>query len=76
MLKAREFAPDKHKSMSSEGEAMSADQSVKRDERTIAVENASFRWTFTFLLFALLADVDVEKGTGPICAKHPSGGNL
>jgi hypothetical protein len=57
MLKARDFVPDKQKSMSSEGEAMSADQSVKRDERTVAVENASFRWPFAFLLFALLADV-------------------
>jgi hypothetical protein len=32
-------------------------QSVVRDERAVAVENASFRWGFTFLLFALLADV-------------------
>jgi hypothetical protein len=36
---------------------MSTDESVKRDERTVAVENASFRVGFTFLLFALLADV-------------------
>ena len=36
---------------------MSTDESVKRDERTMAVENASFRGGFTFLLFALLADV-------------------
>jgi hypothetical protein len=36
---------------------MSTDQSVKRDERTMAVENASFRWGFTFVLFALLVDV-------------------
>ena len=28
-----------------------------RDERAIAVENASFRGGFTFLLFALLVDV-------------------
>ena len=36
---------------------MSIDQSVKRDERTIAVENASFRAGFIFLLFALLVNV-------------------
>ena len=30
---------------------------MTRDERTIAVENASFRGGFTFLLFALLVDV-------------------
>lgn len=31
--------------------------SVTRDERTVAVENTSYRWGFTFLLFALLVDV-------------------
>lgn len=36
---------------------MSIDQSVKRDERTMEVENASFRAGFIFLLFALLANV-------------------
>jgi hypothetical protein len=36
---------------------MSTDHSVMRDERTVAVENASFRWGFNFVLFALLADV-------------------
>jgi hypothetical protein len=36
---------------------MNADQSVMRDERTVAIENASFRWGFNFILFALLIDV-------------------
>ena len=36
---------------------MTTDENVKRDERTIAVENASFRGGFIFLLFALLVDV-------------------
>jgi len=36
---------------------MSTEQGVVRDERTLAVENASFRWGFNFILFALLADV-------------------
>jgi hypothetical protein len=36
---------------------MNTEQGVKRDERSVAVENASFRGGFTFLLFALLVDV-------------------
>jgi hypothetical protein len=36
---------------------MSTDQSIKRDERTVAVENVSYKWAFAFLLFALLIDV-------------------
>lgn len=36
---------------------MSATPSVVRDERTVAVENASYRWPFGFLTFALLIDV-------------------
>jgi hypothetical protein len=32
-------------------------QSVLRDERTVAVENASYRWACTFVSFALLIDV-------------------
>jgi hypothetical protein len=31
--------------------------SVIRDERVVAVQNASYKWAFTFLLFALLVDV-------------------
>jgi len=36
---------------------MSAHQEVKRDERTVAVENASYKWAFTFVTFALLVDM-------------------
>jgi len=36
---------------------MSANQNVLRDERTIAVENASYKWVCIFLSFALLIDV-------------------
>jgi hypothetical protein len=36
---------------------MSNEQSVQRDERTQAVENASYRWGYLFLSFALLIDV-------------------
>ena len=36
---------------------MSIRQSVERDERTVAVENASYKWAFTFVSLALLVDV-------------------
>jgi hypothetical protein len=36
---------------------MSKDQSVERDEQTVAVENTSYKWAFIFLSFALLIDV-------------------
>ncbi len=36
---------------------MSAHQSVERDERTVAVENASYKWACIFVCFALLIDV-------------------
>ncbi len=36
---------------------MSMTPSVERDERTVAVENASHRWAYTFVSFALLIDV-------------------
>ena len=36
---------------------MSTHSSVERDERTVAVENASYRWAYTLLSFALLIDV-------------------
>ncbi len=36
---------------------MNASASVQRDERTVAVENASYRWAYMLLTFALLADV-------------------
>jgi hypothetical protein len=32
-------------------------QSVARDERTVAVENASYRWAYAVLIYALLVDV-------------------
>lgn len=33
---------------------MSTTSSIQRDERTIAVENASYRWAYLFLSFGLL----------------------
>jgi hypothetical protein len=30
---------------------------VERDERTVAVENASYRWAYVLLTYALLVDV-------------------
>ena len=33
---------------------MSASRMIERDERTIAVENASYRWGYQFLSFGLL----------------------
>ena len=36
---------------------MSNAPSVERDERTVAVENASYRWAYGFLAYALLVDV-------------------
>jgi hypothetical protein len=30
---------------------------VRRDERTVAVENASYRWAYSLLTYALLVDV-------------------
>ena len=36
---------------------MTTRQSVERDERTVAVENASYKWAYIFLSFALLIDV-------------------
>ncbi len=35
---------------------MDTDQSVQRDERTVAVENASYRWAYGFVIFALFVD--------------------
>jgi hypothetical protein len=29
-------------------------QSIERDERTVSIENASFRWSYLFLSFGLL----------------------
>ena len=34
--------------------ALSARPSVDRDERTVAVENASYRWAYMFMAFGLL----------------------
>lgn len=36
---------------------MSTPQAVERDERTVAVENASYRWAYGALTYALLVDV-------------------
>jgi len=36
---------------------MNTEQPVGRDERTVAVENASFKWAYTFVAFALLIDM-------------------
>jgi hypothetical protein len=36
---------------------MSIQHVVERDERTVVVENASYRWAFLFLAYALLLDV-------------------
>lgn len=36
---------------------MSAIECVERDERTVAVENASYRWAYSLLTYALLLDV-------------------
>ena len=36
---------------------MSTPQAVERDERTVAVENASYRWAYLVLSYALLVDV-------------------
>ena len=36
---------------------MSTPQCVERDERTLAVENASYRWAYLLLTYALLVDV-------------------
>jgi hypothetical protein len=36
---------------------MSTPQCVERDERTVAVENASYRWAYLLLTYALLVDV-------------------
>ena len=35
---------------------MSTQPGVKRDERTVAVENASYKWAFTFIISALMID--------------------
>jgi hypothetical protein len=36
---------------------MSAPQCVERDERTVVVENATYRWAYLVLTYALLVDV-------------------
>ena len=36
---------------------MSASECVERDERTVAIENASYRWAYLLLTYALLVDV-------------------
>ena len=41
---------------------MATNQSVERDERTVAVENASYRWAYLVLTYALLVDVMYRGG--------------
>ncbi len=36
---------------------MTTHENVQRDERTVAVENASYRWAYSFVIFALFIDV-------------------
>ena len=36
---------------------MSTQQSVVRDERTVAVENASYKWAYILLTYALFIDM-------------------
>jgi hypothetical protein len=36
---------------------MSTSQSVERDERTVAVENAGYHWAYLLLTYGLLVDV-------------------
>jgi hypothetical protein len=36
---------------------MSTPQGVERDERTVAVENASYRWAYALVTYVLLVDV-------------------
>ena len=36
---------------------MSTPQSVQRDERTVAVENASYKWACLFVIYALFVEV-------------------
>jgi len=36
---------------------MSTDQNVKIDERTVAVEYASYKWAYIFISYALFIDV-------------------
>jgi hypothetical protein len=40
---------------------MSTSQLVERDERTVAVENASYRWAYSVLSYALLVDVMIRS---------------
>ena len=35
---------------------MNTEQTLKRDERTVAVENASFKWAWYFLVWPLIID--------------------
>jgi hypothetical protein len=41
---------------------MGTQQSLERDERTVAVENASYRWGYLMLTFSLLIDVMYRGG--------------
>jgi hypothetical protein len=42
---------------------MSIELSLKRDERTVAVENASFRWAWHFLVWPLILDALYRQKT-------------
>lgn len=41
---------------------MNTPQTAERDERTLAVENASYRWGYLFLIYAMLVDVVYRAG--------------
>ena len=41
---------------------MSTQNLLDRDERTVAVENAGYRWAFMVLVYALLVDVMYRAG--------------
>ena len=41
---------------------MSAPENLERDERTVAVEDASYRWGYLLLTYALLVDVMYRSG--------------
>ncbi len=39
---------------------MSTSECIERDERTVSVENASYRWAYLLLVYALLVDVAIR----------------
>ena len=43
---------------------MTTEKPVKRDERTVAVENAALKWGYYLLYFGLLLDCLYRRGFG------------